>query len=215
MKHLKPPFKFNVSQLIENAHKSLKRRVDGVVINIPFISISVRADDVERKAAREIVIRLADKRVLNASECCDDCIDNALKSLYEIRKILVDKQVELAEHADGGLYLLVELMLSGVRQFFTFVEHLGQGAPDSNSKGSSHLQRDEQNLYFSALEMLRAHLFRSLKQVSVIADMNVPKISPHMRYDDNWFVDAYEQPKLADLPTDSDMRQVTGQDNED
>jgi hypothetical protein len=41
--------------------------------------------------------------VLSACECCDDCIDRALASLQEIRRTLVDKQVELYDILDGPI----------------------------------------------------------------------------------------------------------------
>jgi hypothetical protein len=61
----------------------------------------------KRQVARELVIRLIDRRVLSAWECCDDCIDRALVSLQEIRQILVDKQVALSDMPEGPLYLLI------------------------------------------------------------------------------------------------------------
>jgi len=42
-----------------------------------------RSKDRERTVARELVIRLKDRRVISAFECCDDCIDRALASLGE------------------------------------------------------------------------------------------------------------------------------------
>ena len=65
------------------------------------------------------MIRMAERRVLNASECCDNCIDQALESLQKIRSLLVDKQVELADHTDGALYLLIEAIDEPIRQFLT------------------------------------------------------------------------------------------------
>jgi hypothetical protein len=87
------PFKFKLAPLLERA-QHLPARIDGISIRLPFVNVTVKPDNVERKVAREIVIRLADRRVLNSFECCDGCIESALKSLQEIRSILVDKQVE-------------------------------------------------------------------------------------------------------------------------
>jgi hypothetical protein len=44
--------------------------------------------------------------------------------------------------------------------------------------------------------MLRAHIYRALLQVSKIAKTEIPGLSDHMRYDGNWLLDAYEQPRL-------------------
>lgn len=193
-----PPFRFNVSELINKARHYVNKRVDGVTINLPFISFSVQPDDLEQKIARETIIRLADKRVLNASECCDNCIEQAIVSLQEIRSMLVEKQVELAGQVDGGLYLLLELMLEGIRQFFSFEERLR--IANTHTYGEIHTRHDRNDLqpYFSALEMLRGHLYRCLTQVATIAKMKIPKIPENMRYMDAWQIDSYEKPKLPE-----------------
>ena len=120
MRDVKPPFKFDLRQLLTRARQEMNDRVSGVSIKIPFMTFSVRPEATEKRVAKEIVIRLADRRVLNSFECCDDCINNALVSLQEIRSILVDKQVELSNLTKSPLYLLIELMLEGIRQFFTY-----------------------------------------------------------------------------------------------
>ena len=122
------------------------------------------------------MIRLSDRRVLSAWECCDDCIDNALKSLGEIRFLLVDKQVELADVRDGPLYLLIDAMALGIRQFMTFDELLKRddSAPSHPRFGDFHRPPDVRQAYFDGLELLRGHLSRCLGQVAVIAGMDVP-----------------------------------------
>ncbi len=73
---------------------------------------------------QEIVIRPAARRVLNAFGCCDNGIDAALASLGEIRRLLVDRQDVLAAKPDRWLYLVIEFMLEGFRQFLTFDQRL-------------------------------------------------------------------------------------------
>jgi hypothetical protein len=180
---LKPPFKFDIGTIVNRLRK-LPVSVDGVTITLPFVEVSVKVDDRERKVAREVVIRLADRRVLNAFECCDNCIDNALKSLQEIRQIIVDKQVELSGETDGVLYLLLDSIRDAIRQFLTFEQRL------SRRKG------EHRELYFAGLEMLRAHIHRALLQASKIAEMEIPGIANHIRYDGNWQLEAYEKPLL-------------------
>ncbi len=184
MRNLRPPFKFDLSGLIARIRR-LPVAVDGVTLSVPFVSVSIKPADRERRIARELVVRLADRRVLNAFECCDDCIDRALASLQEIRGLLVDKQVELSDRPDSPLYLLMELIVEAIRQFFTFEERLDRGL-------------GEREKYFAALEMLRAHIYRVLRQVSKVADIEIPKIAEHMRYDEAWTVEAY-QPALLPL----------------
>jgi hypothetical protein len=198
MKDLQPPFRFNVSELLGKARGLVKKRVDGVTINLPFISFSVQPNDLEQKVAKEVVIRLANKRVLNAFECCDSCIEQALASLQDIRSLLVDKQVELSGQANGGLYLILELMLEGIRQFFTFEESLRISNTQFPGELRTRLHRQELQPYFAALEMLRGHLYRCLGQVASVADIEIPKISAHMRYDAVWQLRAYDQPQLIE-----------------
>lgn len=176
------PFRFDLRSVATRASR-LTPSVDGVTLNLPFVSINLKATDVDRSVARELVIRLADKRVLNASECCDGCIDQALGSLQEIRRALVEAQVRLQDRTEGPLYLVLEAMLAGLRQFLTFEQRLTRDDPE-------HRQ-----MYFDALEMLRAHLYRCLDQIALVAAITVPSIPEGMRYDVAWQLEAYEPPK--------------------
>ncbi len=137
------------------------------------------------------------RHVLNAKKCRDNCIDHALESLQEIRRTLVAKQVQLSKATDGPLYLLIELMLGGIRQFLTCTEGLRDLGSNSALILPSDMRRppESRKTYFEALETLRAHLYRCLAQVSVIANLDIPKIVAHMRYDDEWQVDAYKPPE--------------------
>jgi len=199
VRELPPPFRFDLRSLIKRATQKLKTQVDGVSINLPFVSFNVKPDDLQKGVAQEIVIRLADRRVLNAWECCDNCIEQALGSLQEIRSMLVDKQVEMTKLTDTPLFLVVELMLEGIRQFLTFEQRLkdgGERSPLVLPGPSGFGRRDNRQLYFAALEMIRAHLHRCLLQVAKIADTRIPKIADSMRYDEVWQLAAYESPAL-------------------
>ncbi|MGA8731193.1 MAG: hypothetical protein WB608_20720 [Terracidiphilus sp.] len=182
-REIKPPFKFKIDELVRRLRK-MPVSLDGISIVLPFVEVSVKVDDTEKKVAREVVIRLADRRVLNSWECCDGCIDHALKSLQKIRQIIVDKQVELSSKTDGALYILLDSIREGIRQFLTFEQRLERMS-----------QRDRQ-LYFNALEMLRAHIYRSLLQIAKIGAMEIPSNAAAMRYDENWFLDAYMKSSL-------------------
>lgn len=184
MRDMKAPFKFDIAGLMAR-FRSLPIEADATVtIGLPGFKVTVKADDLERRVARELVIRLADRRVLNAWECCDDCIERALDSLQEIRRLLIDKQVELAKRADSPLYLLLEIMAEGIRQFLSFEETIAGGEQTPRGVGA----REE---YFAGLEVLRAHIYRSMIQVAAIADVTIPKIADSMRYDGNWDLDNY------------------------
>jgi hypothetical protein len=118
------PFQFNIRDVLSKMRRLAKNRVGAVTLNLPFFSISVSPNDREKQIARELIVRLKDRRVLSASECCDDCIDQALNSLQEIRRLLVDRQVALSDMPDSPVYLLIEAMALGIRQFLTYEQKL-------------------------------------------------------------------------------------------
>lgn len=199
MRDLKPPYKFDFRKLLDDARRKFDARVGSVSIKLPFISFSLTPTDPETRIAREIVIRMADRRVLNAFECCDNCIEQAIKSLQEIRRFLVDKQVELSGTPDSPLYLLIVLQLEAIRQFLTFEQKINElsGAKSIilGLQGDFCKMPPAREKYFAALEMMRAHLHRCLIQVAKIANTEIPKISNHMRYDEIWQLEAYEELK--------------------
>ena len=123
-----------------------------------------------------------------------------------MRSLLVDKQVELSGQVDGILYLILELMLEGIRQFFTFEENLQTSNTEFPGELRTRLHSQELQPYFAALEMLRGHLYRCLAQVAAVAKTEIPKISVIMRYGDAWQLDAYEPPKLKETASVKEQR---------
>jgi hypothetical protein len=194
MKIGKMPFQFDVSDLLAKARRTVVNQIGDVTLNLPFISFSVNPVDREKKIARELVIRLQDRRVLSSTECCDGCIDKSLKSLQEIRAILIDKQVELANAQDGPLYLLVEMMALGIRQFVTFEELLTRGDLHSGD-GDFYRRGDERQSYFDGLEILRGHLHHCLTQVATMAGTSVARDGIIKNYDGPWQLEAYKRPE--------------------
>ncbi len=171
------PFKFDLVDLLTRARRQVSGRIGDVTLNLPFVSIAVSPKDRERTIAREIVVRLKDRRVLSAWECCDDCINRALASLQDVRQTLVDKQVELSDAQDGALYLLIDAMLIGIRQFLTFEEFLTRSdvARPHPRLREFHRPPDTRQAYFDGLEVLRGHLSRCLGQIATVAGMETPK----------------------------------------
>jgi len=196
------PFKFDLTEILARARRQISGRIGDVTLNLPFLSFAVSPHDRERKVAREIVIRLRDRRVLSAWECCDSCIENALDSLQEIRATLVDKQVELSELQDGSLYLLIDTMAAGIRQFLTYEELLNRSdnLPPHPKLGRMNRPHDLQQGYFDALEVLRGHLSRCLGQVAAIAGMEAPTEGLIANYRGPWQIEAYIDP---DMPNNS------------
>lgn len=167
--------KFDVTPILQRAKHLTKPRVDGISINLPFISISLTVSDNEKKIAREVLIRLRDKRVLVAWECCNNCINNALASIQDIRTLLVNKQVELPDE-DSALFLLFDLMLAGIRQFLTFTERF-----------DPHIHREE---YFGALGVLRGHLLRCIEEIAKVGN-TTPKLSNRLSFNPIWEKELY------------------------
>lgn len=99
--------------------------------------------------------------------------------------------MDLSSHTEGVLFRLIEAMAEAIRQFSTFEQRLSRDLSDRES-------------YFAALEMLRGHLHRVLLQVSFVANVKIPKISDHMRYDDVWQLEAYQRPSLPALGAQGD-----------
>jgi hypothetical protein len=187
------PFKFDIADLVSRAQRQAKGRIGDITLTLPFLSVAISPKDKERNIAREIVIRLKDRRVLSSYECCDACIDRSLASLNEIRATLVEKQVELADVQDGPMCLLIDMMLLGIRQFMTFEEMLrrDERAPQHPRFGSFRRPPDVRQAYFDGLEVLRGHLSRCLGQVAALAGMDAPRdgVIPH--YQGPWLLDAY------------------------
>lgn len=192
-----PPFKFDLLDVIGSASRLAAGSIGDITLNLPFLSVAVNPQDKEKQVARELVIRLKDRRVLTAWECCDGGIDQALTSLQEIRRLLVDKQVELAEMQDGPLYVLIDAMALGIRQFLTFEQRLtGAGAqPDTPSE--FWRPEDVRQAYFDGLEILRGHLSRRLGQVATLAGMEAPNEGIIVHYQGAWQLEAYRDPQIA------------------
>lgn len=192
------PFQFDIADLLARARRQVSGRLGDVTLNLPFVSFSVSPKDQERQVAREIVIRLKDRRVLSAWECCDNCIDRALNSLQEIRSTLVDKQVELSAVQDGPLFLLIDAMTSGIRQFLTYEELLKgiNDIPPHPRFTDFRRQPDVRQVYFEALEVLRGHLSRCLGQIAIIAGMDLPAVGLSSHYAGPWQVEAYMAQEL-------------------
>jgi hypothetical protein len=138
--------------LLQRARRTIANHLGDVTLTLPFGSVTVKPTAKETKVARETLVVLRDRRVLSGKECCDGCVDSSLKSLQEIRGILVEKQAELADLQDGPLYAVLDMMAQAIRQFLTYEEglrHSYVGAPHSDHR-PPHL-RDS---YFDALERL-------------------------------------------------------------
>jgi hypothetical protein len=93
---MKDKLKFDVSSYYKKA-KAYKNsmKIEGVSINLPFITINVASDQNDKKIAREIIIRIRDKRVLNSKECCEGCIENSLNQFSKSDSSLLTNKLKL------------------------------------------------------------------------------------------------------------------------
>lgn len=152
--------KFNVSSILRKAKNLPKPKIKGITVNLPFLSVDLVPSDEENKIAREVLIRLRDKRVLVAWQCCDNCIKHALDSIQEIRSLLVGKQVEIANE-ESALFIIFDLMLAGIRQFLTLTERY-----------DPHFNKEE---FQDALNILRGHLIRCIDEVAKVGNITPPE----------------------------------------
>jgi hypothetical protein len=201
------PFQFDVADLLTKAYRRTKSSIGEVTISLPFVSIAVSPKDREREVARELVIRLRDRRVLSSQECCDGCIDSALASLQEIRQILVEKQVTLSDLQHGPLFLMIDMMRQGIRQFLTYTERLSDLEDDLTAGAHRDFRRlpEARHAYFTALELLRGHLSRCLTQVAAVGGMPPPQEGLIAQYQDGWMLNAYVAPTALPVPTQGDL----------
>jgi len=128
--------------------------VDSVEINLPGLTIPVRAGSTEKRNALRLLIKLRDKRVLTEKECCDSCIRNALASISEIRQFLTEEQLRIAD-SESPTFLLADFMLALIRGFLTLTEPLDP-------------VRDMKE-FFSYLNDLRTEMLHAVDQTAVIA----------------------------------------------
>jgi len=105
----------------------------------------------------------------------------------------VAKQVELSDVPDGPLFLLIDAMTLGIRQFLTYEELLKRqdDATEHPRFGDFRRRADTRQEYFDALEILRGHLSRCLGQVAAIGGMSAPANGLIEKYQGPWQVDAY------------------------
>ncbi len=82
-----------------------------------------------------------------------DCVEVKRRAQRKLAKALAGKtpeeQVELAELSDGPLYLLLDMMREGIRQFLTFEQQLDARDPSRRPREPHRRAREAQPLYFA------------------------------------------------------------------
>ncbi|MCK9294341.1 MAG: hypothetical protein M0P70_04605 [Desulfobulbaceae bacterium] len=70
----------------------------------------------------EILIRSEDKRFLTSWQCCATCTENAIKSVLEYRKFLVDQKVKLSKVKNPQFISILNYVLDEVKKFLSVTE---------------------------------------------------------------------------------------------
>ncbi len=109
----------------------------------------------------------------------------------------MNKEVELSDVHDGPLFLLLEMMAAGIRQFLTFEQRLTASQPKGRGKPRERTGEAKQQ-YFDALELLRGHLSRCLGQIALIAKTDMPMNGLIEGYQGNWAIEAYTPAVIED-----------------
>ncbi len=180
--------KFRIDSIVDLARKVGSFSADGVTVKLPFISFSFKPNDTEQSVAKVSIIYLKDKMFFNPrKEEGDHNIQSEIGSLRNIRKFLNKRQMDLSDHTKGGLFLIIELMLSPIRQFLTFHEH------NSSLKEYS-------TIYHEGYALLRDHLCSCISRIHQIAGIEIPEVYTYFNYDSQWNLDAYEEPESELTP---------------
>lgn len=188
------PMEFDFSQFFTPLNNLISRNLKGVSINILGITFSFDYSKDDEKIAKEILVFLADKRVLNSKECCDNCIKDSIESILDIRKFLVQKQIELIGYETQPLFLIVEFLLETVRQFLTHSEKIKKSYAAAHSQKSDLIMHyGEKEAFFSALEIFRTHIHSCFVQIAKIAKINTPKIQFRLEAQNEWHTPIYKK----------------------
>ncbi|NQE61403.1 hypothetical protein [Caulobacter sp. RHG1] len=199
-----PPFKIDISSLLETAARGEAALYSPIAIDLPFLTLLVEPTGKDARLGRELLVRMRDRRVLDQNECCDDCIDRALVSLQEVRSALVAVQLELAKRPESPLALLTQLMAAAIRQFLTYEQRLNASAAPARDapRGDAPEPRPRpweiHQAYRDALERLRGHLNRCLGLIAVIAEDEAFAAALNPHYQGPWPLDAYVTPIALD-----------------
>ena len=95
-------------------------KLESLSIDIPFVNINFKIDnDQEKEIINEILIRSEDKRFLTSWQCCASCTENAIESVLEYRKFLVDQKVNLSKIKNSQFLAVIDYLLDEVKKFLS------------------------------------------------------------------------------------------------
>ncbi len=124
-------------------------KLESLSIGVPFVNINFKIDnDQEKEIINEILIRSEDKRFLTSWQCCASCTENAIESVLEYRKFIVDQKVKLSKIKNAQFIKVINYLLEEVKKFLSISEKY-------------HIQR-HQKFLSEQLEILRNNILRAL-----------------------------------------------------
>jgi hypothetical protein len=157
---------------IKNKEPRIKSRNDknyslkSITLSFPFsagVSVEVLAS--EKDAAKETVVALINRRILNTSECCASCSQQSINSLKEIKSDLVQLERKLTDSINGSLFYFIDSIVHGINQFLKYIE-------DYQFLDTFDQNRDT---YFQSFNIIRNHIVQCLYQISKIAELELSK----------------------------------------
>jgi len=98
-------------------------KLESLSINIPFVNINFKIDNnQEKEVINEILMRSDDKRFLTSWQCCTSCTKNAIESVLEYRKFLVDQKVILSKIKNSQFMAVIDYLLEELKKFLSISE---------------------------------------------------------------------------------------------
>ena len=139
-----------------------KIEIENIGLSFPLgINIAFKPTTEDSDIARKTVIKLINRRILNSKECCGNCINESVKSLREIKSDLVGVQLELTNISKTPLFYYVEYINIAINSFLDFMERNSESV-DQNK-----------DIYFDALEKIRNHIGKCLKEIANIGSIEI------------------------------------------
>jgi hypothetical protein len=98
-------------------------KFESLSVGIPFVNINFKiGNDQEKEIINEVLIRSEDKRFLTSWQCCASCTKNAIESVLEYRKFLVDQKVKLSKIKSSQFIAVIDYILDEVKKFLSISE---------------------------------------------------------------------------------------------
>ena len=147
---------------IKTNNESIPTKIDSIGLSFPFgLNITYKPIDSIKEIAKVIIIKLIDRRILNSKECCGSCIEQSVLSLKEIKAVLINEKTKLIKQINTLLYYYVDYIIIAINTFFDFTERYYEK------------KEEYRGLYFDALEKIRNHVAKCMKEILKIAEYEI------------------------------------------